>query len=451
MSNNYGGYNNYSTQDLQAAPASQGYGSSLPAGARPPRAFNGQQTYAPIPLPEANAPRNAVWLEKQQARSRRSRYIIIGLIVLVIAIIVAVAVGVTVSKNSHKNVNASSDNSSDSDLSDSGTSSGAVKSDPSDPSNFEKDSNLHNAFFGIAYTPTGAILPACGANQKDVIEDIQLLSQITNRIRLYGADCNITALVLNAIKVTKVDMQVYLGNYISVSDDSAYQRQKATIIQALKDYGADNVYGITVGNEVMLNYCLDNGLDDPNSPTATPAAQYIATSVADTRTAVNALGLGKTILVGNSDAGSYFSTQVLEAIDYGLSNVHPWFAHTKAQDGAAWTYSFFQDQNVGPAAATTKKPEMYIAETGWPSGSKTPDTANDGAGTGGEASVANLQVYLDTFVCQANSNGTKYFYFEFKDEEWKNITFGGVEGYWGIFDKNKKLKQGIKLPTCSHP
>lgn len=67
----------------------------------------------------------------------------------------------------------------------------------------------------------------------------------------YGADCNITALVLNAIKLTKVDMQVYLGNYIAVSDDSAYQRQKAAIVQALKDYGADNVAGITVGESLF--------------------------------------------------------------------------------------------------------------------------------------------------------------------------------------------------------
>lgn len=67
---------------------------------------------------------------------------------------------------------------------------------------------------------------------------------------------------------------------------------------------------------------------------------------------------------------------------------------------------------MAAAAATTRKPDMYIAETGWPTGSKTTDTANDGAGTGGEASVANMQIFLDTFVCQANTNGTKYFYFE---------------------------------------
>lgn len=35
------------------------------------------------------------------------------------------------------------------------------------------------------------------------------------------------------------------------------------------------------------------------------------------------------------------------------------------------------------------------------------------------ASIPNLQEFLDTFVCQANNNGTGYFYFEFFDEIWK--------------------------------
>jgi hypothetical protein len=35
--------------------------------------------------------------------------------------------------------------------------------------------------------------------------------------------------------------------------------------------------------------------------------------------------------------------------------------------------------------------------------------ANNGAST---ASEANLQKFMDTFVCQANTNGTGYFFFE---------------------------------------
>ena len=43
------------------------------------------------------------------------------------------------------------------------------------------------------------------------------------------------------------------------------------------------------------------------------------------------------------------------------------------------------------------------------------------------------QTFLNTFVCQANNNGTGYFFFEYFDETWKDAQFGGVEGHWGLF------------------
>ncbi|KAJ3725068.1 hypothetical protein DFJ43DRAFT_1037041 [Lentinula guzmanii] len=70
-----------------------------------------------------------------------------------------------------------------------------------DPSQFTKDSSLKRSFWGIAYTPEGTLYPDCGAKLfldiADVVTDIQLLSQLTTRIRVYGADCNTTALVVS--------------------------------------------------------------------------------------------------------------------------------------------------------------------------------------------------------------------------------------------------------------
>jgi len=90
---------------------------------------------------------------------------------------------------------------------------------------------------------------------------------------------------------------------------------------------------------------------------------------------------------------------------------------------------------------------MYIAETGWPTKSSDAGNANNGPST---ASEANLQIFLDTFVCQANANGTGYFFFDFFDEPWKDIQFGGVEGWWGLFTSNRTLKN-IKIPDCPSP
>jgi len=88
---------------------------------------------------------------------------------------------------------------------------------------------------------------------------------------------------------------------------------------------------------------------------------------------------------------------------------------------------------------------MYIAETGWPSASSDTASASDGPST---ASIPNLQEFLNNYICQANTNGTNYFYFEAFDETWKDKIYGGVEGHWGLFNADKTFKN-VTIPTCS--
>lgn len=83
------------------------------------------------------------------------------------------------------------------------------------------------------------------------------MSQLTTRLRLYGADCDVSNLVLGAIKETKVNMTVWLAAWVpQPSDDPqnvTYNRQAEQVIAAVKKYGPDNIAGITVGNEVSCN------------------------------------------------------------------------------------------------------------------------------------------------------------------------------------------------------
>lgn len=98
-----------------------------------------------------------------------------------------------------------------------------------------------------------------------------------------------------------------------------------------------------------------------------------------------------------------------------MANVHPWFANVTAETAADWTANFFQTVDVDAANALSNRPKMYIAETGWPTKSSDVGNANNGAST---ASVAGLQTFIDTFVCQANANGTGYFFFEVRLLPW---------------------------------
>ncbi|KAH7913798.1 glycoside hydrolase family 17 protein [Hygrophoropsis aurantiaca] len=386
---------------------------------------------------------NSRWLEeKAQKSNRRSKLIVIGsLLTVVVLIAVGVALGVTLSKKSSSNNSAAS--------SPPGT-------NTADPSNFQKDPALKQSFYGIAYTPAGSQLPECGNSLDQVIEDIQLLSQLTTNIRLYGADCNQSSLVLAAIEMTKVNMNVYLGNYPAINDNgTAYTRQKLEIQTAIQQYGVDHVAGVTVGNEFILDYVTDQGSEDPNGTAGDEAAAQLIPYIQDTISMLQSMNLGKTIPVGNADAGSYFNTKVLEAVDYGkkisfcsffMKKIHPWFANQTIDNAAGWTANFFQTTNVAAAEALSNNPKKNIAETGWPTDtSQLNYNPNDGPSL---ASVPNLQIFLDTFVCQANTNGTGYFFFEYFDETWKATTYGGVEGYWGLFDSNRQLKN-ITIPDCS--
>jgi hypothetical protein len=72
---------------------------------------------------------------------------VIGIIIAVIIIVViAVVIGIVVGRQNSKKKS---------------TDKNAVAGDPSV---FSKDSNLHQSFYGLAYTPAGSQLPDCGNN-----------------------------------------------------------------------------------------------------------------------------------------------------------------------------------------------------------------------------------------------------------------------------------------------
>lgn len=111
---------------------------------------------------------------------------------------------------------------------------------------------------------------------------------------------------------------------------------------------------------------------------------------------------------------------------------------------AVWTYNFFQQFDVSVCAQASNNPAVYIAETGWPTASDNGPGPAVGAAI---PSIANLQTFLDTYVCQANANGTKTFFFEAFDEPWKAI-YGGVEQHWGLNTADRTLKPGLTIPNC---
>ncbi|GMK59660.1 hypothetical protein CspeluHIS016_0802660 [Cutaneotrichosporon spelunceum] len=373
----------------------------------------------------------------EKPKSRKKWWWIIGAIV-VIAAIAGIVVAVVLTQTNKSG--------SKSGSSKSGSSDGTKVQNPNDPSNFDKDPRLSQVFWGMAYQPDGAIPPACGATLDAVIRDIQIVSQLTTRLRLYGANCDMTALVLEAIKQTKVDMTIYPAIYID-SNTQAYKDQTDAILAAFQKYGVDNIGGLAVGNEWLLNQANDV----PSGSKYLSDVKTLLGYVDEVKTKVQALSLSKPMPIGTGDAGSLFSTTLAQGLDFYMANVHPWFGKVPIDQAADWTYDYFMNNDVVYSQQVPNQPAMYIAETGWPTKFTTPQGADTGQTSGNppsDATVAQLQIFLDTFVCQANKNETHYFFFEPFDQEWKEPLYGGVEPYWGIFDKDRVMKD-LVIPTCT--
>lgn len=138
--------------------------------------------------------------------------------------------------------------------------------------------------------------------------------------------------------------------------------------------------------------------------------------------------------------------QLLAHEDALLDNVHPFFGGTTAETAANWTWKYYYEVDQYPTMKYAKtnnieKPAI-ISEIGWPT------FPTNGSVKGAIPGISQLQRFMDDYVCEANRRGLPYYWFEFKDEPWKQWMFNETrESYWGLFDENSKLKN-ITLPNC---
>lgn len=135
------------------------------------------------------------------------------------------------------------------------------------------------------------------------------------------------------------------------------------------------------------------------------------------------------IPVGYVDAYYEFSThpQLIEQCDVILANCYPFW------EGCHIDYALnHMQQMYGQALAAGRGKKVIITETGWPGKGRNLKAA--------EPSETNfLKYFIDTQLW-CREAGIECFYFSSFDEAWKVAAEGEVGAFWGIFDKNERLK-----------
>ena len=135
------------------------------------------------------------------------------------------------------------------------------------------------------------------------------------------------------------------------------------------------------------------------------------------------------IPVGYVDAYYEFShrPRITEVCDVILTNCYPYWEGCPIEHSLNHMISMF---NSAKDAGQGKR--VIITETGWPS--------EGGSLKGAVATNENAMKYFIESQNWSKFNDIEIFYFSSFDESWKVGPEGAVGAYWGLWDKNEKLK-----------
>lgn len=122
-----------------------------------------------------------------------------------------------------------------------------------------------------------------------------------------------------------------------------------------------------------------------------------------------------------------FRPKITEACDVILANCYPFW------EGCSLEHSFLYMKDMyNRALKAGKGKKVIITETGWP---------NEGLMFhGAQPSFENAMKYFINAQNWAKEEDIELFYFSSFDESWKTGTEGDVGAYWGIWDKDEKMK-----------
>jgi len=135
------------------------------------------------------------------------------------------------------------------------------------------------------------------------------------------------------------------------------------------------------------------------------------------------------ITVGYVDAYYEFShrPRIAEACDVILSNCYPYW------EGCSIEHSLnYMQQMFGQASHAANGKKVIITETGWPS--------QGSSLKGAESNLENAMKYFINGQLWSAKDNIEMFHFSSFDESWKVGAEGDVGAYWGLWNKEEKLK-----------
>lgn len=257
---------------------------------------------------------------------------------------------------------------------------------------------------GFAYVPyrPGHTPEGQHPSQDEVLEDLKLLSQLTDNIRTYsvgGIQQHIPALAASlGIKVT-------LGIWI----DADETRSLREIEQAIEIANASaNVVAILVGNEALFRHDV--------------SLEQLIAYIDRVRSAVK-------VPVSVSEQWHVWVDHpaLVDHVDMVAAHILPYWESVSFERGVQSVLD-----NIEQLETLFPGKPILLGEVGWPSQGAHP-------GNGTITNQGHQAIYVRTLVHRLNRLGRNYFVMEAFDQPWK-LDEGEAGPHWGIFDAHRQPK-----------
>ena len=262
---------------------------------------------------------------------------------------------------------------------------------------------LEGGMHGLCFSPyMEGQKPGDQISEEQIRRRMELIKPYTQWIRSFSCTEGNEAIPRIA---KEMGIKTMVGAWLG--DDPKINKQEVENLIVLAKEGYVDI--AAVGNEVMLR-------GDLTEDELLNTLHHVKESIPD-------------IPVAYVDAYYEFAERprIAEACDIILANCYPFW------EGCDMDYSLLYMKDMyqrALKAANGKK--VIISETGWPE----KGTDLEGA----RPSYENALKYFMNTQKWAEDDGIEIFYFSSFDESWKVGAEGDVGAYWGLWDKDEKLK-----------
>ncbi|MDJ0906896.1 MAG: hypothetical protein QNI96_12825 [Woeseiaceae bacterium] len=266
-------------------------------------------------------------------------------------------------------------------------------------------------------------------SKENILEDLTILAERWNLIRLYGSDPQ-SRNILEVIEENDLPIRVMQGIWLDAHKTEQENDEQVRLAIEYANRFPDIIVAVNVGNEILVDWSYHR-LDDIDDVIA--RIRQVRASIEQPVTVADDYNFWNKPHAG----------RVADELDFICLHAYAFWNDKTLDIAMEWTESIYND-------IQGRHPEHTIAycETGWPTSRIYDDGSYEG-GLIGKAGEAEQEVFFNQYDPWVDANKVISFYFTSFDEQWK----GGFDGdnpmdkaekHWGLYFGDRTPKQVLQ-------